>query len=282
MKKLLLALVPVTLMVMSGCNGGLFGSQKTAKDSVMDLATKCSQFIKSNNVDSIKAIYQGLDSLDVKFANVDGEITVQESNTPGEFEVKMGSATITVKRNEAGQWIIDRSQGLLLFDQNKMAFARKTGQYKDGLPDLELAQRMNDAQFDEWLKERVLNDLKKRITAKSVVNDMESAVVTVVNNSEINLDGDDYTVKSKLKNYWSMYDDETGGYESGYMDYGTKTFSGKPVPAHSSVSYSFNPMFGVKGGDVNSHVSLNISAERAMTLYTPSGNEYEEYLNSRK
>lgn len=282
MKKLLLALVPVTLMVMSGCNGGLFGSQKTAKDSVMDLATKCSQFIKSNNVDSIKAIYQGLDSLDVKFANVDGEITVQESNTPGEFEVKMGSATITVKRNEAGQWIIDRSQGLLLFDQNKMAFARKTGQYKDGLPDLELAQRMNDAQFDEWLKERVLNDLKKRITAKSVVNDMESAVVTVVNNSEINLDGDDYTVKSKLKNYWSMYDDETGGYESGYMDYGTKTFSGKPVPAHSSVSYSFNPMFGVKGGDVNSHVSLNISADRAMTLYTPSGNEYEEYLNSRK
>ena len=267
---------------MSGCNGGLFGSQKTAKDSVMDLATKCSQFIKSNNVDSIKAIYQGLDSLDVKFANVDGEITVQESNTPGEFEVKMGSATITVKRNEAGQWIIDRSQGLLLFDQNKMAFARKTGQYKDGLPDLELAQRMNDAQFDEWLKERVLNDLKKRITAKSVVNDMESAVVTVVNNSEINLDGDDYTVKSKLKNYWSMYDDETGGYESGYMDYGTKTFSGKPVPAHSSVSYSFNPMFGVKGGDVNSHVSLNISADRAMTLYTPSGNEYEEYLNSRK
>lgn len=282
MKKLLLALVPVTLMVMSGCNGGLFGSQKTAKDSVMDLATKCSQFIKSNNVDSIKAIYQGLDSLDVKFANVDGEITVQESNTPGEFEVKMGSATITVKRNEAGQWIIDRSQGLLLFDQNKMAFARKTGQYKDGLPDLELAQRMNDAQFDEWLKERVLNDLKKRITAKSVVNDMESAVVTVVNNSEINLDGDDYTVKSKLKNYWSMYDDETGGYESGYMDYGTKTFSGKPVPAHSSVSYSFNPMFGVKGGDVNSHVLLNISADRAMTLYTPSGNEYEEYLNSRK
>ena len=282
MKKLLLALVPVTLMVMSGCNGGLFGSQKTAKDSVMDLATKCSQFIKSNNVDSIKAIYQGLDSLDVKCANVDGEITVQESNTPGEFEVKMGSATITVKRNEAGQWIIDRSQGLLLFDQNKMAFARKTGQYKDGLPDLELAQRMNDAQFDEWLKERVLNDLKKRITAKSVVNDMESAVVTVVNNSEINLDGDDYTVKSKLKNYWSMYDDETGGYESGYMDYGTKTFSGKPVPAHSSVSYSFNPMFGVKGGDVNSHVSLNISADRAMTLYTPSGNEYEEYLNSRK
>lgn len=282
MKKLLLALVPVTLMVMSGCNGGLFGSQKTAKDSVMDLATKCSQFIKSNNVDSIKAIYQGLDSLDVKFANVDGEITVQESNTPGEFVVKMGSATITVKRNEAGQWIIDRSQGLLLFDQNKMAFARKTGQYKDGLPDLELAQRMNDAQFDEWLKERVLNDLKKRITAKSVVNDMESAVVTVVNNSEINLDGDDYTVKSKLKNYWSMYDDETGGYESGYMDYGTKTFSGKPVPAHSSVSYSFNPMFGVKGGDVNSHVSLNISADRAMTLYTPSGNEYEEYLNSRK
>ena len=282
MKKLLLALVPVTLMVMSGCNGGLFGSQKTAKDSVMDLATKCSQFIKSNNVDSIKAIYQGLDSLDVKFANVDGEITVQESNTPGEFVVKMGSATITVKRNEAGQWIIDRSQGLLLFDQNKMAFARKTGQYKDGLPDLELAQRMNDAQFDEWLKERVLNDLKKRITAKSVVNDMESAVVTVVNNSEINLDGDDYTVKSKLKNYWSMYDDETGGYESGYMDYGTKTFSGKPVPAHSSVSYSFNPMFGVKGGDVNSHVSLNISADRAMTLYTPSGNEYEEYLNSCK
>ena len=155
MKKLLLALVPVTLMVMSGCNGGLFGSQKTAKDSVMDLATKCSQFIKSNNVDSIKAIYQGLDSLDVKFANVDGEITVQESNTPGEFVVKMGSATITVKRNEAGQWIIDRSQGLLLFDQNKMAFARKTGQYKDGLPDLELAQRMNDAQFDEWLKEEM-------------------------------------------------------------------------------------------------------------------------------
>ena len=156
MKKLLLMIVSAMLVALAGCNG--VGGASDA-EQVRAFASKFIQFVKSNNHDSIVAIYKGLEGLDVRFAELGEEMNVEEdAGSPGTFKVTIGDADFTVERAQDGTMSIVESHGLLAYDASKVDFARKTGQFKDGLNDVEQAQRMCDEGFDEYLINKINNN----------------------------------------------------------------------------------------------------------------------------
>jgi len=279
MKKLLISLVVLSSCMLMSCGG--FFSGRTAEDSVQDFASKLAGYVRSNAVDSIKAVYPGLDSVETKFAMLDGDIIVEKTQDPNQFAVTIGNVYLTLSRHDGGIFEVTGSKGFLKFDAAKVEKAKRTGQYKEGLDDMVLVRRLYDTAFDDWLEEFVYNEMKSKVSVTANVNSMDDASVVVTNNSDIDLEPGDYVVRCKLSNYWSMYDDVTGDYESGAMDYGTKTFRGKTVRAHSRVVYSFNPEFGVKGGDVKPNFELTMGSEKLMSKYVPVGNEYDLFLKAR-
>lgn len=90
MKKLLLMIVSAMLVALAGCNG--VGGASEA-EQVRAFAGKFIQFVKSNNHDSIVAMYKDLEGLDVRFAELGEEMNIEEdTGTPGTFKVTIGDA----------------------------------------------------------------------------------------------------------------------------------------------------------------------------------------------
>lgn len=96
----------------------------------------------------------------------------------------------------------------------------------------------------------------------------------VVNKTDQPIEGSDYQV---IKKYSYLLFNGTGYDENS----GTEVLHGKDIPPHGSVKFEFANT-GHGGEEINS-VQLKLTPEQIQERFAPfTGNEYEEYLNSKK
>ncbi len=188
---------------------------------------------------------------------------------------------ITLARDAEGTLKAVQSHGLFSYEPNALAFALSTGQYKPTLDDGGNAARMADSAFVGYLSGKVFAEIKKNVSVHVSQREgseywMVVQSATVTNNNDFDLGGDDYvaTVSGSYFDTEQMRDVRSGG----------KSLTGKPIPAHSSVTYSlgvsdFEGGVMYRGGGVT---IKSLSPELVKQVYTPSGTEYEDYLNMNK
>lgn len=280
MRKILLSLIAMALVALVSCNG--LGGTSDA-DQVKEFVTKFVKFVADNNVDSVKAMYNGLDGLDVNFAQISEEMVVEEdSSNPGTYTVKVGEVELTVTRAQDGTMSITDSHGLFTYDPQKLDFARKTGQFKDGLGDIEQAKRMNDEGFEEYLLNKINSKIKGglKIIGHETYGDeyyegewmsAKGIVFTVKNNLDVDVPGSAYSVIYK-SGYWG--DMSTAQ---------TEVIPGKDIAPQGTVTVRSTRLGPDMESDDKWSVSMkSLSPEQLIGSYVPTGTEFEEYLSTKK
>ena len=280
MKKLLLMIAAAMLVAVAGCNG--VGGANDA-EQVRAFASKFIQFVKSNNHDSIVAMYKGLEGLDVRFAELGEEINVEEdADSPGTFKVTIGDADFMVERAQDGTMTITKSHGLLVYDASKIDFARKTGQFKDGLNDVEQAQRMCDEGFDEYLLSKVNSKMKGglRIIGHKTYGDeyydgewmsAQGIIFTIKNNLDVAMPGSAYSVIYKSGYWGDMSSAQTEG------------IPGRDIEPNGTVTVRSTRLGPDMESDDKWSIRINdVSPEQLLEAYSPTGTEFDEYLSTKK
>ena len=196
-----MALGGVALMLgVSACGGG---SSATPEDNVRAFAKDFAAKVQEGNADSIKALYADGTSADSLVKGlVNDSITVYaQAGAEGTYLVKYGNrAQITVVTAAAGTTSGKNGTGGFAYAPERMAAARKFGQYSDSLNDVENARRMADTAFVSELVPGFVNDFKRGVKAtlgKTSINEDSficTADIVVENNTGTNLDGSEYAV----------------------------------------------------------------------------------------
>ncbi|MBR4552386.1 MAG: hypothetical protein IKO20_01520 [Bacteroidaceae bacterium] len=277
MKKelLLIALIAVAA-VCTSCGGGM-----SEADQVKEFATGFATKVSQNQVDSIRALYADaakIDSFAVAF--VPDSVSVAETETPGTYKVSLGTADFTVKRADDGTMSVTGSHGLAAYPADALDFAKKTGQWKDGLSDAEQAVRMADKDFRPYVEASFPKAFAKMLMVKGklrIVKGLNGPAVMAVGTMGANvvstcdkpIDGKDYEVVFKGQ----------------YIDFAitptTVREPGKNIAPKGSVLITTEFMERL---DLQSaYVNIKISNDALFNKYfTPTGNEYDEYLKSKQ
>lgn len=268
-------LVPMilALLLFSACN-----KNAEVKQFAADFAEKVSK----NQVDSVRALYPDAakcDSFSLAF-NADS-IQVAETETAGLYKVTMGNADFTVQKTEDGKMTVKESHGLFAYPADRLDLAKKTGQWQENLNDAEQALRMADSQFVTWIEDKIaaqaVAELKSKVKiVKSDASGMfptAHGMVVVANESSREISGDEYVVTAKCY-------DVTGFTWSRYYA-GSKTLTGKPIPAGGQVTYTFTYSLGAYACPPVCSISIRPKLDNIMADYNFTGEEYEEYQNSK-
>lgn len=277
MKKelLLIALIAVAA-VCTSCGGGM-----SEADQVKEFATGFATKVSQNQVDSIRALYADaakIDSFAVAF--VPDSVSVAETETPGTYKVSLGTADFIVKRADDGTMSVSGSHGLAAYPADALDFAKKTGQWKDGLSDAEQAVRMADKDFRLYVVASFPKTFAQMLMVKGklrVVKGLNGPAVMAVGTMGANvvstcdkpIDGKDYEVVFKGQ----------------YIDFAitptTVREPGKNIAPKGSVLITTEFMERL---DLQSaYVNIKISNDALFNKYfTPTGNEYDEYLKSKQ
>lgn len=271
----MLSALCAVVMLATSCGGTSEAEQ--VKDFALDFATKVSK----NQVDSVRAFYADaakIDSFAVAFAP--DSVTVTETETPGTYKVSLGAADFTVKRSEEGKMSVTESHGLAAYPADALDFAKKTGQWKDGLSDAEQAVRMADKDFRPYVVASFPKTFAQMLMVKGklrVVKGLNGPAVMAVGTMGANvvstcdkpIDGSDYEVVFKGQ----------------YIDFAitptTVREPGKNIAPKGSVLITTEFMERL---DLQSaYVNVKISNDALFNKYfTPTGNEYDEYLKGKQ
>lgn len=257
----------------------LVACSKNSNDEVREFAVDFAKKVSKNQLDSVRIMYPdaaNCDSLALSF--MEDNIKATETETKGTFTVDFGSgANATIVRSEDGKMVITSSHGLFAYPADFMDFAQKTGQYDPKLTDVENGARMADKGFKPYLiKKHIHNAAKKlKVVGKPQVISqkgefaMEIEIVcgvTVQSTSDQFISGDDYKVHF------------SGTWRGEPIKW---TEDGKDVPPNSSVTVTTT--IGAYNDISRAYVNTTLSEEAHFNKYfQPTGNEYEEYLSSKK
>lgn len=279
MKKVLSTIAFLSLVLFASCD-----KNKEVKQFALDFAEKVSK----NQVDSVRALYPDAakcDSFALVF-NADS-IQVAETETPGTFKVTIGKADFTVKKAEGGKMTVTESHGLFAYFPFDLEFAKKTGQWKDGITDNELAKRMNDKDFEKSLIEKFEKVFSKRFSIVHKVPDSNfdaserQSIYIVKNNSSSKIDGSDYEISIPFFKESYMFDPNPKRWN--------ETREGKTISPNGSVSYveyivTERGDFSRSGPVFNGHtIVLKLKGKDLFNKYfSATGNEYEEYLKAKQ
>ena len=262
---------------------GMMTACNNSNNQVRDFAISAAKKFSSNQVDSIRAIYPGAEKID-SFAldfNPDS-LDVEKTEAPNTFKVRFSkNADMVVEMTEDGKMTVKESRGLFAYPADRLDLAKKTGQWQENLNDAEQAIRMADSQFVTWIEDKIaaqaVAELKSKVKiVKSDASGMfptAHGMVVVANESSREISGDEYVVTAKCY-------DVTGFTWSRYYA-GSKTLTGKPIPAGGQVTYTFTYSLGAYACPPVCSISIRPKLDNIMADYNFTGEEYEEYQNSK-
>ena len=232
-------------------------------------------------MDSIQAVYPKA-NFDYLANLPTDEITVKE-NEDGTYKVTYSdNQWIEVNIGENGNITVDKSKGVVAFPEDKRELAVSTGMLTDDLNDVKAQKRMSDNDYFEWLKKKNSNSdyivsvtpgkLNKKYSDYSE-GWTTTMTITLTNNSDTSVSGNDYSVSYKSKE-WG------GGSEDPYLRTVSKSAKGIDLGPHESgtINLSTYDSDGFSGFQITP-----AKGKEALLTYkfTPSGNEYQEYLDSK-
>lgn len=273
MKKLQLICASAIVLTLAGsCSDG---NEKAVRDFATDFATK----VQNHQTDSLAAIYPGIEAADsIALTLVADSITVTPADSAGVYNVTLGNgASIVVRTSEDGAMTITSSKGIFKYPASTIAFAEKVGAFKQtpSPTDTQLAEIVgNVASLSADLFDKYVAARKNAVTNAgfTVTKDpqfgMDTATgyFTLVNNTDQPVKADEYEIT------W------LDTYMGGGMDTSSNRITkGIDIPAKGSARYE--SMFSWHAGSSIKAITMKIpSREQFFENYTPTGNEYAEYV----
>ena len=218
------------------------------------------------------------DSLAVTYNADSVVITKDEAQKQTTLTFSKG-VDLVVSENADGELVIQSSHGIFAYPAAELAFAKKTGQWKDGLTDAELSERMADKGLADYLFEAFNNKVK---SALSIVNtgtwgddyyegewvSSKGAVFDVKNSSSMDIPGSAWNIIYK-EGYW-------GGGEMA-----TEEVPGIDVKAGETVTVKTKKLGSSMESETGERLNIKgFTKEEFMAAFIPTGNEYDEYVKN--
>ena len=162
--------------------------------------------IKRMYPDAVKA-----DSLAILF-NADS-LVIEKDEEQKQITLTLGNgADLLVSENADGEYVIQSSHGTFAYPAHELSFAKKTGQWKDGLTDAEQAERMADKGLADYLFEEFNNKVKSALSIAETDTwgddyyegewvSSKGVVFKVKNSSSIDIPGSAWNIIYK-EGYW--------------------------------------------------------------------------------
>jgi hypothetical protein len=186
---------------------------------------------------------------------------------------------LLVSENTDGGYVIQSSHGLFAYPAAELSFAKKTGQWKEGLTDAEQAERMADKGLADYLFEEFNNKVKSALSISSTGTwgddyyegewvSSKGAVFKVKNSSSIDIPGNAWSIIYK-EGYW-------GGGEMA-----TEEVPGIDVKAGETVTVRTKKLGASMESETGQRLNIKgITKEEFMASFLPTGNEYDEYVKN--
>ena len=271
----LFSLTVAGCLIMASCGG----KSVSPEDEVRNYSKYFIDKISENKTDSLEDSYPDILKAD-SIVPIESDSILVVEKTPGQYVVTLTEGvTLLVERSKNGDIWVSESKGLFTFPSDKMELAKKTGMWDDNLNDVQLNERMRDEDFFKYLNERSKSLVKSIISVDRKPHITKYAdywyeewrgYYNLSNNTDYPIKGSDYSVIEKWE--WEA---------QGRYDHGTNYNPGKDIAPHSTIKY---PVGG--SGRSNSKivgVKMKIPQEELVARFAPfTGNEYHEYLDSKK
>lgn len=273
-----------SLFLLAACGGN-------KETKLQEFADNFARYVNDSQIDSIKAVYPT--------ANFDSVAPISTTsisisdNGNDTYKISYSEEKwIEVEFENDGTVIVLESRGIAAFPAEKYEIGKNSGMFSDNPTDVTMAERLNDSAFFSWLNQKGANAQSNivsltpgSITYKSKMGEdaygdyirQYQAVedITVTNNTSTYIKGSDYSVSFVYK-LWTCCENE--GWWSK-----NKTISGVDLGPGESKSITLTSDYdewGKKPKIESPKINLKISKEEAAKFYQPSGNEYQEYLNT--
>lgn len=265
-------LAAATMVLLPSCK------QKKLHD-VKKFAETFAENASANKISMLKESYPGIsnaDSLHLEY--MPNGIMVSEMETPDTYEIMFSPNVRAVAvLGDGGQVYITESRGLFAYPDEKVSLAKRTGLWDDSLNDVDLAKRMHDEGFFNYLAER---NKAKTSNILSVGKYKESSYdlegyYPIINNTDQEISGNDYVVNVKETTYDYYYDSW-----SPKKTVTNTTRPGQRIDPHGSVNIKV--YYGDGYDETVTGVTLNMSQEEIRNRFASyTGHEYQEYKNSK-
>ena len=274
------------LSILIVCSALLFAACESAEEARnREFAERFAQAIQKNDTATLNRLYPEAmmaDSLALKFV---ADSLEMETNDAGDtIRYRFGKdVTMVVVKDSIDSLHVVSSQGIFAYPTDKLDFAKKTGQWKKGLNDVEQNARMTDDQFLKYIIDKVSGNAieelesKVRITQKSarILDDTYvMCTVAVSNDSDKPIDGNEYSVGVSITTYEHFMESWIP------IKSGSKTLTGKPIPPGGKAVYSWRDWGSMGGAKLSCSLHYNPHVENTLETYQPTGKEYEEYLST--
>lgn len=271
-------------LIISLVLGGMFltscyrSKKLTPEEDVRNYGKYFVEKLNANQLDSLEASYPDILYADSIISLPQDTIMVVET-APGQFDVTLApDVTLKVYRSDDGNISVAESRGLFAFPVDKIDLGNETGMFTSETSDKEISILIKDSAFYDWLEAKIKDKAKNSITLrkgpKRIVywEDAEGGDTymkcTLTNTTDHFISGDDYYIAYTL--YYAA------GTEGDVRTLPDKHRGIDLAPGESKQIELKGPM-GLKFHNVRV-VYINNSINQ----YTPTGTEYQEYLNTKK
>lgn len=246
----------------------------TPEEEVRNYGKYFVEKLNANQLDSLKLTYPDISKADSLNTVKSDTIMIVES-APGQYDMTLAEGVmLKVIRLDDGNITVSESKGLFAFPQDKVEIAKKTGMWDDKLSDAQLNERMKDEQFFAYIQDQIKKIPDNILTVGKYVNlspphtDGIMGYNILQNKSDVDIAPSDYSL---IYNEWDADIDK-----SWY-----KTHHGKYIPGHGSIKIESSG--GSMDGQVFKKIKWNLTPEQLQEKFASfTGNEYQEYLNSKK
>jgi len=243
---------------------------------VKAFASRFAEFVSNNQLDSIRTFYADAavcDSFALRYVPDSLKIEANEKTDTFTVTIDNGADFVVVKSADGTMKVIS-SHGMLAFNNDDLAFAKATGQYKDGLTDVELAKRMGVKDFRKDLMANFKKSFSSMVYAQrgfieirypQYLADEGESAVTVVNNTGKPINGSDYNVNIYIE----------GQRVSGYI-----TERGKDLKPGGEAQVHFT--YAGNSAPMSSHLTFKLNDEQLFEKYfEATGKEFDEYIKTK-
>lgn len=272
MKKLVLGITCSLMIIMVAC-----GENK--KEKIKSFADTFAGYVNAGQLDSIKAVYPSVNFDSVAHVSTD---SVKICDTNGITRVDFGGGKwIELEIGDSGNITVVNSKGIAAFPERTYQLGIMTGMINDSISDIKTQERINDSTYFDWLKNKAQQEFQQGLSI-TVVNKTgrmlgeglfeKTQILTIKNNTDHDILGKDYEISY---NGIGNNDSEIGGtYKI------SKGMPGVDVKAGQTTTTKLSSG-GLSMKNPVAIITIPIE-EYIIGNYKPTGNEYQEYLNSKK
>lgn len=291
-------LIAMIAFVVYAWKEGYLSFNKVSSGDVNEFMASFALAVNNGDTTALQTMYPDVVKADSLSSLSDISSLVLESNEKGDTTVvKMASDIILVIVGTSKDSLrVVSSKGLFAYPVTDMELARNTGQWEDSLTDVELAERMADKSFKEYLENKfysyVVNNLK--VEGLNEVLDVQDNVhigydhyiITIVNNTNTDFSCSDYSLYLTMY-HGSNYDVFTDSWlekskdkEYSHFVMGVDIKAGGKAPV---ITYGC-PNDEDYSWDVVAEATLTLKLTKSQLFnkyFKATGNEYKEYLSTK-